>query len=73
MNNNGEGVATLDKDCTDKELDRIISAGVKMYLCTAQAEEYRQFIRQNRDIVYSIMEGCIMIGIVQAIDNHITQ
>lgn len=56
---------------TDKELDKIISNGVKMYLCTAQAQEYRQFIRQNRNIIYPIMEGCITIGIVQAIDNHI--
>lgn len=40
------------KDYTDEELDQIISDGVKMYLCTAQAEEYRQFIRQNRDIIF---------------------
>jgi predicted peroxiredoxin len=57
---------------TDKELDKIISNGVKMYLCTAQAQEHRQFIRQNRNIIYSIMEGCIAVGIVQAIDNHIS-
>lgn len=59
-------------DLTDKELDKIISNGVKLYLCTAQAQEYRQFIRQNRDIIYPIMEGCVAIGIVQAIDNHIS-
>ena len=59
-------------DLTDKELDKIISNGVKMYLCTAQAQEYRQFIRQNRDIIYPLLEGCVAIGIVQAIDNHIS-
>lgn len=63
----------MDYNYTDEELDRIISNGVKMYLCTAQAQEYRQFIRQHRDALYPIMEGCIMVGIVQAIDNHITQ
>lgn len=63
----------MNKDYTDEELDKIISNGVKMYLCTTQAAEYGQFIRQHKDIIYPIMEGCVTAGIVQAIDNHITQ